>query len=237
MTLVSQIITDAYRELNLIPLGGTPNANQIAEALPRLNSLIMTTVGLEAGDEMTDVNYGGDFDQSEYVTEYIPDNTRLLINATAALTIDADPRPLDGQLMAVVDASGNFATYNVIIDGNGRKIEGADTVTLSTNSQSARWMYRGDTGNWVKIEELEAADTMPFPTEFDDYFSQMLAIRLNPRYGQTMTADMATNIRRWRGALRSRYRRKELNMQTDPGLVNFDDYAYGYNDNFSIGRR
>jgi len=134
-----------------------------------------------------------------------------------------------------VDAAGNFATYNVTIDGNGRKIEGAATVTLSTNSQSARWMYRGDTGNWVKIEELAVDDDMPFPSEFDDYFTQMVALRLNPRYGQQMTADMAANLRRWRGALRSRYRRKELNMNTDPGLVSYDD-RYG-NDNFSVGRR
>jgi hypothetical protein len=96
-------------------------------------------------------------------------------------------------------------------------------------------MYRADTGNWVKIEELEDTDEMPFPVEFDDYFTQMLAVRLNSRYGQAMSADGAMMLRRWRSAIRSRYRRRDLHMRTDPGLVNRKDY-YGTDDNFTIGR-
>jgi hypothetical protein len=96
-------------------------------------------------------------------------------------------------------------------------------------------MYRSDTGNWVKIEELEEADEMPFPSEFDDYFTMMLAVRLNPRYGQTLSPDGAAMLRRWKNALRNRYRRKELNMKTDPGLLGPDESFY-YDDNFALGR-
>lgn len=235
MTLVSEIIKGAYREANLIPLGVEPTDNQTTEALARLNTLILTTVGNEAGDALTDVNYGGDYDQQEYTTNWLPANTRLVCNLTSAPTFNLHPRPYDGQRVAVVDAGSNFATYNVTIDGNGRNIEGAATLTLSTDDYSGQWMYRGDTGNWVKIEELEDTDALPFPVEFDDYFTQMLAIRLNPRYGQQLTPDGSMMLRRWRTALRSRYARKELNMRTDPGLLGPSDWQ-GTDDNFSIGR-
>jgi hypothetical protein len=234
MTLVSEIIKGAYRELNVIPLGADPTANQTTEALAKLNTLILTTVGNEVGDELTDVNYGGDYDQSEYTNEWVPSNTRLMCNLTSALTLDLDPRPFDGQRLSLVDNGGNFATYNVTLDGNGRNIEGASTLTISTDDYTGQWMYRSDTGNWVKIEELEDTDEMPFPVEFDDYFTQMLAVRLNSRYGQAMSADGAMMLRRWRSAIRSRYRRRDLRMMTDPGLVRRDEY--GYDDNFSIGR-
>jgi hypothetical protein len=88
--------------------------------------------------------------------------------------------------MAAVDALGNFASSNLTINGNGRLIEGATSVTLNVNGTARQWMYRADTGNWVRISSLAAGDEMPFPQEFDDYFQVRLALRLVSRHSTSL---------------------------------------------------
>jgi hypothetical protein len=206
MTLVSSIITDAYRESNLIPLSATANANQIAEALRRLNNIVLSTVGYEAGEELNDLTIGGDYDQSTELGDYLPANIRLMLNLTAAKAYDLDPEPYEGQRLAIADVTGNLATYNVVLSGNGRLIEGATSLTLNTDDLTRQWMYRSDTGNWVRIDELVSSDHLPFPSEFDDYFITMLAMRLNPRYGQAVSGETTVALRRSRNQIRARYR-------------------------------
>lgn len=237
MTLVSEIIKSAYRESNLIPLAATPSANQTTEALNRLNPIILTSVGFEAGDPLTDLNYGGDFSQADSFGSWVPDNMRLVFNLTEAVSIDLDPYPFDGQRLAFVDAGGNLATYNVTLDGNGRTIEGASSVTLSTNSDNRQWMYRSDTGNWVKIEALDSSDEMPFPAELDDYFIISLAVRLNPRHGLVIPAESLEALKRYKSVLRSRYRNRKMFTPTDPGLVKPENDYFGSSTNaFFKGR-
>lgn len=205
MTLASSIITDAYRESNLIPMGNAPTANQQTEALGRLNVIILSTVGNEAGDGLDDLNIGGAYDQSSLCSVFIPDNARLLLNHTSATTYNLDPEPFEGQRLSIIDVAGRLGTYNVTINGNGRNIEGASSLVLNTNGDNRQWMYRADTGNWVKVISLVSTDQIPFPIEFDDYFITMLAMRLNPRYGQTMPAETVQALKRSRNLLRSRY--------------------------------
>lgn len=235
MTLVSAIIKRAYRKNNLIPAVSSPNANQTTEALEMLNSLVSGIVGNELGSELSDLNHGGDHDQSNLIDQWIPNNVRLVLNLTTDTTVNADPYPYEGQRLAVVDVAGNLATNNLIVDGNGRLIEGAATVTLTTNSENRQWMYRADTGNWVKIEELEAADTMPFPVEFDPYFVLMLAIQLNPQYGQMLHPHDSEMLRRMRSQLRARYCNRAGQIPPDIGLVKREDTYYDNSDFFNQG--
>lgn len=219
MTLASSIITDAYRETNLTPMAGAPSTTQVTEGLARLNNIILSSLGYEINDELRDLNYGGDYDQSNYVSTWVPDNTRIVFNLTVAATVTLSPQPYDGQRFAIVDASGNFATYNLTIDANGRSIEAADTVTISTNDTVKQWMYRADTGNWVVLTSLLSSEELPFPEEFDDYFILMLALRLSPRYGQSLRPESVTRLTKMASKLRSRYRRKDYDLITDPGLL------------------
>lgn len=237
MTLVSQIITDAYRETNLIPLGATPNTNQMAAGLNSLNRIISSTLGFEVNDELRDLNIGGDVDQTIYTEEWVPDNIRLLLNLTAAASFDLDPAPFDGQRFSIVDVGGNLATFNVTINGNGRRIEDAASVVENTDDLVKTWMYRADTGNWIVIATSEEADQMPFPEEFDDYFILMLAMRINPNYGQTLAPESVNRLSSMRSKIRSRYRKQINFMQADPGLVRYDDF-YGWFGNaaFNSGR-
>lgn len=236
MTLASSIITDAYRESNLIPMGNAPNTNQTTEALGRLSSLILSTIGNEVGDSLDELNIGGNYDQSTVCSDAIPDNARLVLNLSSARTLNLDPYPFEGQRLSFVDVAGNLATYNLTLDGNGRKIEGGATIVLSTNSDTRQWMYRSDLGEWVKVTTLASSDALPFPIEFDDYFITMLAMRLNPRYGQALAAETVMTLKRSRNQLRARYHAwKQIRSDLDTRGFAGDKFQ-NTNNEFNSGR-
>jgi hypothetical protein len=241
MTLVSDIIQQSYRETNLIPLGATPTDTQNVEGLARLNAIITSAVGNEIAEPgFRDITIGGDYDQSDLISNYVPDNVRLVVNLEdGGIVVGLHPSPYEGQRVAIADVAGNFSTYNVVIEGNGRKIEDAESITLSDDSIAKQWMYRADTGNWVLITPITILDDMPFPAEFDDYFVTMLALRLSPRYGQMLPAETIQILKRSRGQLRSRYRNRTYVPYPDPGLINpqqWGYYASSGDDGFELGK-
>jgi hypothetical protein len=86
-------------------------------------------------------------------------------------------------------------------------------------------MYRADTGNWVRITELIAADEMPFPIEFDDYFVTRLAMRLNPQHGASITPEAKMALDEVEAKLRARYRKPR--PQQDSGALGLMGQSYG----------
>lgn len=206
MTTASGLITAAYRESNLISLVATPTTNEQTEALNRLNPLVLSTIGSEAGNELTDIQIGGTYDQSSSVTTFIPANSRLALNLSAATTYKLNPLPLDGERVAIADAAANLNTNNLTLSGNGRRIETAASVTLNTASLSRQWMYRADLGNWVRLTDLALSDAMPFPEEYDDYFIVSLALRLNPRHSASLAPESQAALERSKQQLQARYR-------------------------------
>ena len=205
MSFVSDVITRAYRESNIVPIGATPTDNEFTEALPLLNSVILSALGNEAGDKLQDLNIGGNLDQSSSVSTSVPPNVRLVLNMASADELLLDPLPSDGERLGVSDAGQGLATYNLTLNGNGRLIEGASSLTLSTAGLNRQWMYRADLGEWVVMSSLLVGDVMPFPQEFDDYFITMLAVRLNPRNSVATAPETAEVLKRYRSRLRSRY--------------------------------
>src|SRR5690606_38163984 len=106
-----------------------------------------------------------------------PENSRLIANNTTDITVWLPSDPGPGSRIAIVDPLGTLTSNTVTLDGNGRSIETALTVTPTTDTT---WMYREDSGDWVRVTALTASDEMPFPSEYDDYFIISLAKRLNP---------------------------------------------------------
>jgi hypothetical protein len=239
MTTASSIIADAYRESNLIPMGTSPTSNQQTEALTRLNVILASTIGNEVGDFLDDINFGPPYDQSSLCAVFIPSNARLQLNLTASTTLNLSPVPFEGQRVHIIDVGNNLATYPVTINGNGRQIEGASSVTINTNSDNRTWMYRADIGGWVKIATLALGDSLPFPLQFDDYFVTMLAMRLNPRYGQTIPSETIVALKRSRNLLRARYHAwKEIQSDLDPrGMLEDNGASTNFNSSeFKTGR-
>jgi hypothetical protein len=209
VTLLSTIITKAYRKSNIIPIGTVPTANEVSEALDILQQIVRSSIGVEAGGEFVDINVGGPYDESRFFPQWLPDNARLLLNISATTTFYLDPCPEDGQRLAIIDVLGTLGTYNLTLNGNGRNIEDASSITLSTNFMSSEWLYRADTGNWVKIQTLVSSDQMPFPDEFDDYFILSTNLQLASIHNQSITPENMELLKRGRRNIRSRYRNKK----------------------------
>ena len=207
MVTVSEICRKAYREINMLGIKASMITEQEDEALELLNTLIPSTLGSEIGEELRDFQVGGTYDQTTGWTEYLPENTRLVCNISSGRTLKLHPMPYDGQRLAVVDASGNFATNNLVLDGNGRTIESASTKTLSTNSQTREWFYRADLGDWKAVTDLALADDMPFPVEFNDFWRILLAARLSSRYDQELNQSSMMWLDQMANRLDARYRR------------------------------
>lgn len=215
MTLVSQIITDAFRMSNLIAIGTTPTADEQTEALRYLNRIVKSVFGNEAGEQLAAFPLG-DRNRSRpggypwYGEEpgndwFVPKNVRLVLNLDSDVTVYLHPSPDDGSRFAVTDPSEILATNSLTVNGNGNRIETALSVLLNTNGLDSEWFYRADLANWAKYAPLVAADTFPFPEEFDDFFIGMLALRINPSYATMMDDQSSMMMTRSKSQLRARY--------------------------------
>jgi hypothetical protein len=226
MALVSEIIKDAYREANLIPITQSPTLDEQTEALRLLNRFVRSIFGNEAGDKLQSFAVGTgnvitttQLPVFDFTTpNYVPLNARLMINITAATAVNLHPDPEDGSRVAVVDVSGNFNTFNFTLRGNGRGVDTATTAVLNTASLKKEWFYRADLGSWMAITNLGLNDVFPFPLEFEDLFVIGLATRLNPRNGVAIDDQAMMNFRRQRNLFRARYS-QSIQQESEDGLV------------------
>lgn len=226
MTLVSEIITDAYREGNLIPVTQTPTAVEQTEALRLFNRYVKSVYGNEAGDNLQSLAVGiNNVQTSRSIPVYnfsspnfVPLNARLICNLQSPTTVNLHPDPQDGCRLCVIDSSSNFATYPLTIVGNGLKIDGATSVTLNTNGLNKEWFYRADLGSWTTVTGLTLTDTFPFPAEFEDMFTIGLAMRINPRNGVEMDQQTLLNYRRQQSLFKARYR-QDIEQMSEDGIV------------------
>jgi hypothetical protein len=214
VALASSLISDAYRESNLVPLVGTLTTAEQAEGLRLLNNLVLSVMGNEVGQALTDIQIGGGFDQAGLCNPWVPENARLIVEQSQGISLH--PQPYDGQRLGV---AGDFSGDSMTISANGRKIENTATITLSADGIARQWLYRADLGNWTRVSELVASDTFPFPQEFDDFFIVSLALRINPRHRQAMAGESAEALKRGRDQIRARYRKRRAPNEPILGLM------------------
>jgi hypothetical protein len=213
VTVVSSIITDAFRECNILPLAKAPTSAQSTEALRLLNQLFSTIYGDEAGESLQDWPLGNfgrespdyELGWSDYQVDRPTINQRLIALNQQAKTVYLSLYPQDGSRMGVADPYSRLAAFPVTLDGNGRTIEGAATLTLNTNGTYREWFYRADLGNWMRLTGVTLTDEMPFPADFDIFFTILLAMRINPRYGRMMDAQSAEMYKGERRKFVARY--------------------------------
>lgn len=240
MTLISDIITEAFRSLNLVAAGQSPTSAETDEALILLNRNIRSMFGTSLGTELSDVNYGEsgltskvydnlDWWQSLY-GEAVPPNSRLVCNLVGPETLYLFDKPQDGSRFAIVDAAGNLSINPLTIEGNGRTIEGASQLVVNTNGALLEYFYRADQGDWKQISALTLTDESPFPFEFDDLLIQSLAISMCSRYGVTMTDTQMADYSRVKSRFSARYSQR-TQAPVEAGLlytnVWYNRYYYG----------
>lgn len=228
MTIVSQLITDAYRQSNLLAIGTEPTTAQNTEALRYLNRILKSVYGNEAGEQLQafpigrkDINRPSGYpwyDTTPPADWFVPKNQRLMCNLEQTAQVYLHPIPDDGSRFAVNDVAGNFATYNFTVHGNGRLIEGQESIVLNTDDLKREWFYRDDLNSWMRYAEIDADDEFPFPIEFDDYFITLLAVRLNPSYGVQLDAQSNLMMARSLRQLRARYA-QHIQVGSELGLV------------------
>lgn len=255
MTVVTQIITDAYRQSNLLAIGSSPTSPQQAEALRYLNRIVLSVLGNEAGENLQPFPLGKNnidtpagwpwYESTPSSDWFVPLNCRLMLNLEDPATVSLSPVPEDGARLGVSDVSGNLSTNNLTIHGNGRNIEGSSTLVLSTNGLNREWFFREDLGNWVRSIPLDLDSAFPFPEEFDDMFITLLAMRINPSYGVQMDPQTAEIFRRSRSQFRARYH-NIIEVHSEDGLIRLprtavDRYLWGirygmYDPNGSFSR-
>lgn len=215
MTITQQIIIDAYRQSNLLSIGESPSLAQQDEGLRYLNRIVKSVFGNEAGDPLEAFPVGRNhisrpagypwYDTVPDNDWFVPKNTRVMLNLEAPINLYLHPNPDDGSRFAVIDTSENLSTFNAIVYGNGRLIEDAFTQLLTIDGTDKEWFYRADLGNWMLYAPLTVELEFPFPEEFDDYFITLLAIRLNPAYGQVLDPQSKYIFERAQRQIRARY--------------------------------
>jgi hypothetical protein len=248
MTTLRTIVSDALRESAIIQIGTDPAAEEFEEGLRRLEVVIANLFGNELGDQLETVTYGtsgidlGHADDcwtDRINSNYLPVNIRAVFNIDAAKTIYLDPNPRDGARFALIDNLDTFATYNVVLDANGRSIEDTQTVTLATNGLNREWFYRADLGNWARVTELDENSDSPFPREFDDYLITLLAFRMNPRLGEETRQETMATMQMMKTRFRNRYRqRTEVPSELALQRMHPWNNGFGFSDNhrFNVGR-
>lgn len=246
MTLISTIISDAFREGNLTAVNTSPTSAEETEALRLLNRIISSMFGSEVGEDFVDVNLGkGNIDTSKPVPPFLDDypdytvpvNSRLILNLTAATEVTLPSSPMNGAQFAVSDASNNLATYNLTVNGNGRMVEGATSLVLSTNGLDRSWFYRGDLADWKRLSDLLTSDESPFPSKYDDLLVIALALRINPRNGISLDPQSMTRYSKLRSQFLSEYR-QQRQEGVDPALLRLNankNVWYWGNNDFTSG--
>lgn len=220
MTTAKEIIHDAYREGNIVSIGHEETAEELAEALPRLNNILLSLFGTELGEFLGDwavppqrvSGFPADWpllplnwDLQEQFWPYPMANTRIVAALADNRTLYFPLAPGDGARMAFVDTA-SVPGVTVTLAGNGRLIEGVtEVVATPADLTGAQWLYRADLANWVRVRPLTVDDELPLPQEFDDYFITALAYRLASRHGKDVDATTIERNRVMLKRIQSKY--------------------------------
>ena len=240
MTTVASVINSAYRETNIIPIGVPPTPPQMDEGFGLLSTIVAGVLGNEAGENLNPFPIGSNgieaprgypwWNNQLPGNVFVPFNSRIMCNLTGPGLINLHPSPHDGARMGVVDVSQNFDDFPLTINGNGRSIEGEEQMVYNTPGLVKQWIYREDLGNWVTVLPLDPDGDMPWPPEFDDMFIIMLAMRLNPRYGQIMHPASVEALKDAEMKFSARYGQSTTPMPVEDGLRYLTHYNrfWGY---------
>lgn len=242
----SQIIQRAYREGNLIPIGTEPNTAELTETLGIYQDMVAGFIGNDLGQLLGDwevppsptsqfpsrfplypaqTPYNNDGD----VWQNPPANVRLLTNeGIPSGRIYFPPTPSNGARMALVNIGADFVTNNLVLDGNGRLIEGAATLTISAAlATPILWFYRADLGNWVRVSPLELTTDSPLPENFNRFLICALAINRGGGYNKEPLSTTVAAYEQGLKLLKTTYKQAQ-NGAPMPGAWRMNSYqSYG----------
>jgi|SRR5579859_808128 len=236
MSTAQDVITGAYRELNLYPIGTPIPTPQLNEGLLRLNGFLRVIFGSKMGELLQDwevpfqqrtapvaanypqnpypINQDGAFmglplsgGSGSLFWPYPPKNSRLLFGGSQNTTVFFPEQPDDGSRMGLIMGALAAPGVTLTLDGNSRTINGAKTQQiLMPMTGGQRWIYRADLGDWRPIANVQLSDELPFDEDMDEYFQLALARRLAPGNDKTMSAESLAMLKDAQSAFAARYK-------------------------------
>ena len=217
MTTIRQIVTEAFRESNLIQVGDAPDGAEYQEAEAKLLSFIRSVFGAEFGENLSSVRI-------EDTDVWFTPNTRVLVDEKTVPEIILPDRPMDGERFAAIDVRNVLSpTKTLTVKTRTGLINGTTQVVLNSPGEDVEWFYRADLNQWLPVTPLTSDSQLPFPSEFDDFFILWLAFRLNPRFGVETRPESVQAYQRIRKLFMARYKQKtaqpsELGLLFTPGV-------------------
>lgn len=251
--LAQAAVERAYREAAIKRIGDVPTADEYTEGLDRLNGFLDSLFGAEIGRLLSDVQAplvqrtasqpNADFHQpfpnslsnidqplsameSRSLGERIlPANSRILWRGTVAETVYFPSNPEDGARMAVVNTG---ATATLTLNGNGRLINGSNTVPLGPAAPAITYFYRADLANWIPLAQLTLTDALPLPAEFNRLAICGTAISLTALDEIKPTDGTMFMFNRLMKRCKERYLQRQAVSPGGQDLVNSDQaFEYG----------
>ena len=145
---------------NLVPPTGTTAERPTGDALKtgglRYNTTLTTWegyngsvwTGLGGGNPWSTITFDGS------TTVAVAANDRKFIDTSSfAGTVQLPASPLEGDTIRFLDLAGNFATNNLTIDRNSKKIMNlTENMIVSKNNASFALIYTGATYGWKLLE-------------------------------------------------------------------------------------
>ena len=251
--LAQAAVERAYREAAIKRIGDVPTADEYTEGLDRLNGFLDSLFGADIGRLLTDVQVplvqrtanqpNADFHQGfpdnlsnldqpltametrSIGERVLPSNSRILWRGTSDETVFFPQYPEDGARMAVVNTG---ATATLTLNGNGRLINAANTVTLAPGFPPVTYFYRADLANWTPLAQLTLTDTLPLPAEFNRLAICGTAISLTALDEIKPTEGTMFMFNRLMKRCKERYLQRQSVSPGGQYLVNADQaYEYG----------
>lgn len=221
MTKASELVVQAYREINLTPLGAALTPDQATEGLTLLDRYITSLYGFELGEFKMDWPTPPSptsptaarfplFPASEKLPDNVwpfpPSNVNILLTLVSDTTIYLQQNPDDGARMSLINIGGTTPDI-LTVDGNGRLVQGASTLsgTADTLNQT-KLLYRADLGDWIAIVNMADDTESPLPKEYDTLLSFGIADRLASRNGRKLDNSQRLEFSRILRRLKAQYR-------------------------------
>lgn len=221
MATANELVLQAYREINLIPLGDILTDDQVTEGLNLLDRYLRSLYGFDLGEFKIDwtvppaptspvsarypISPASETLPSN-VWPYPPSNVNVLLSLSDDTTIYLQQNPDDGARVSLVNVGG-ASSFNLTVDGNGRLVGGLPTlIGLAEDLNQTNLLYRADMGDWTILTDMAIDTESPLPREYDTLLSLGVADRLAPRYGRSLNASQALELQYLTKRLRTQYR-------------------------------
>lgn len=222
MTTLNDVIGRAYREQQILDINVAPSTEQVTEALPLLQGIILrnliqtpqSTIWIGASPKTGKARGQRNFTDLRD-TYALPQNVYVHASLSGPLTLFMPYDAGDGARLVIVDAGGSFSANPLTLDGNRGLIDGSPTAVLSSSGQRADFFYRRDLAEWRSVSPLTAVSTVPFPEEYDDMFTIELAARLMVRYGKALDEATASLYKTMQDRFKARYSRTASDVEAD----------------------